>query len=194
MKAIFLSLPLFFLVVMACSCKQKKSTTQDQPEKKKEFLPLTEFLSGELQRIDTVPYSLEKYTTVNNLTDSSFINRQQLKAMTAEFLEINIGDEEHIKYYDETSFFDTTTGTASFTYISNSPKTKLSRADVYVNTETQKINRLYLIRNYNNGDTVVSKQLLWQTSGNFIIITSKTVNNNEITIQEKVVWDEKEGK
>ncbi len=185
---------LAFLSITAltqCNNKSEKKETAKE-EKKKDFLPVIEFIAGELMRVDTIPYTLIKYTTVNNHTDSVFINRQELRNMTNEFLEVNIRDEKYKEFYDETSFVDNSTGTASFTYISNSPKVKLSRVDAYVNPETQKINRVYLERNYTAGDTAINKKLLWQTKGNFIIVTIKNFNNEESTVQEKIVWDEKE--
>lgn len=189
--SIYLSMAILCLASLTqCNSNEEKQQAAKN-EKKKDFLPVIEFVAGELKHVDTVPYTLIKYTTVNEHTDSSFINRKDLKNMTNEFLEISIRDEKYQEYYDETSFVDNSTGTASFTYISNSPKVKLSRVDAYVNPETQKISRVYLERNYSAGDTAITKKLLWQTAGNFIIITIKNFNNQETTVQEKIVWDEK---
>lgn len=190
-----LCLPLAILVVISftdCKPKEKPKENVAAKETKKEFLPVIEFLAGEIKHVDTVPYTLVKYTTINEHTDSVIINRPEFRNMTNEFLEINIRDDKYKDSYDETSFADNSTGTASFTYVSRSPDLKLSKVDAYVNPESQKITRLYLERNYNNGDTAVTKKLLWQTTGNFIIITMKNINNKESVMQEKIVWDEKE--
>lgn len=188
-------LPLvFFVLVLFYHCKPKVKPRENvqAEEKKKDFLPVIEFLTGEIKHVDTVPYTLVKYTTINDRTDSVIINRAEFRKITNEFLEINIRDDKYKDSYDETSFADNSTGTLSFTYVSKSPDIKLSKVDAYVNPESQKITRLYLERNYNNGDTAITKKLLWQTTGNFIIITIKNINNKESVVQEKIVWDEKE--
>jgi hypothetical protein len=181
---------LFASVIAIISCKQKKSSSQ--PGKEKDFLPVTDFLKGEINHIDSVPYSFTNYITSGEKTDTAYINKTAFHAMLDEFLEVNICAKEYIDYYDETSLIDTSTRLASFTYLANSPKMKLYRIDAYVDPETNKFKKLYFIRNYQKGDTAVSKQLLWQSSGNFILITSNTINDTEIIKQEKVVWDDRE--
>ncbi|RTL57143.1 MAG: hypothetical protein EKK37_13915 [Sphingobacteriales bacterium] len=194
MKQIAYSLTIVFSLIFFSNCKPKvkPGETARAEEKKKEFLPVIEFLAGEIKHVDTVPYTLVKYTTINDRTDSVIISRPEFRNMTKEFLEINIRDDKYKDNYEETSFADNSTGTLSFTYISKSPGIKLSKVDAYVNPESQKITRLYLERNYNGGDTAITKKLLWQTKGNFIIITIKNINNKESVVQEKIVWDEKE--
>jgi hypothetical protein len=194
MKKIVYLLFVVFTAVLFSDCKPKEKPKENAvtDEKKKEFLPVIEFLTGEIKHVDTVPYTLVKYTTINDHTDSAIINRPEFRNITNEFLEINIRDDKYKDQYEETSFADNTTGTASFTYVSKSPDLKLSKVDAYVNPESQKITRLYLERNYSSGDTSITKKLLWQTTGNFIIITMKNINNKESVVQEKIVWDEKE--
>ncbi|MBI1782111.1 MAG: hypothetical protein HYR66_12210 [Sphingobacteriales bacterium] len=192
-KIIYLALVVFAEILFSdCKVKEKPKENAVTEEKKKEFLPVIEFLAGEIKHVDTVPYTLVKYTTINNHTDSVIINRPEFRNITNEFLEINIRDDKYKDQYEETSFADNTTRTASFTYVSRSPDLKLSKVDAYVNPESQKITRLYLERNYSSGDTAITKKLLWQTTGNFIIITLKNINNKESVVQEKIVWDEKE--
>ena len=161
-------------------------------EKKKDFLPVTDFLAGEIKHIDTVPYAFTSYITIGEKTDTSYIDKIAFHKMIDEFLEINICDKKYIDNYDETSLIDTSTKMASFTYIANSPDMKVARIDAYVDPNSGKFRKLFIKRIYNNNDTLFEKQLLWQTSGNFILITSQTIKDKESIKQEKVVWDEKE--
>ncbi|HET9055941.1 MAG TPA: hypothetical protein VFN30_03735 [Chitinophagaceae bacterium] len=178
-------------MLVCLSCKERKSAVSEQV-KEKDFLPVTDFLSAEIKRIDTVPYAFTDYVTINEKTDTLFLNKQDFHKMIDEFLEINICDKKYVDFYDETSLLDTTTGLASFTYLANSPKMKVSRIDVYVDPQANRFRRIYIVRNYNKGDTMVQKQLLWQTTGNFVLITSNTINDKEIIKAEKVIWDEKD--
>lgn len=161
-------------------------------EKKKDFLPVTDFLAGEIKHIDTIPYSFTNYITIGDKTDSSFIDKLTFHKMIDEFLEVSISDKKYIDFYDETSLIDSSTSMASFTYIANSPEMKVARIDAYVDPNSGKFRKVFIKRIYNKNDTLFEKQLLWQTSGNFILITSQTIKDKESIKQEKVVWDEKE--
>lgn len=173
------------------SCKEKK-TEPAVAAKPKNFLPVIDFLKSEINHIDTVPYSFKLYTTSGDKSDSAFIGKNDFHKLIDEFTEIDITAKNYIDYYDETSLIDTITRLASFTYLSNSDDMKVSRVDAYVDPASQKFRKLFIKRNYNLGDTIVSKQLLWQTAGNFVLITSKAIGNTESIKQEKVVWDDKE--
>lgn len=181
----------FLLVsLIIYSCNQKKSPVIE--EKKKDFLPVTDFLSGEIKHINTVPYSFTNYITIGEKTDTSYINKVVFHKMIEEFLEVNICDKKYIDFYDETSLIDTSTRLASFTYIANSPDMKVSRIDAYIDPNSGKFKKLFIKLIYHKSDTLFEKQLLWQTSGNFSLVTSQTINNKESIKQEKVVWDDKE--
>jgi hypothetical protein len=187
---------LFYSIAITCmaafySCKEKK--TEPVAEKKpKDFLPVIDFLKSEINHIDTVPFSFTKYTTTGDKTDSAFIQKKEFHQLVDEFTEVDIRNKKYVDYYDETSLIDTITKFASFTYISNSDEMKVSRIDAYVDPRSQQFKKVFIKRNYSSGDTAFSKQLLWQTSGNFVLITVQTIGNTETIKQEKVVWDDKE--
>lgn len=187
--SIFLTLCLAACLINACN---QHKNPQEGTEKKKEFLPVTEFLAGEIKRIDSVPYSFLRYTTIGDKTDSAFIDKAAFHKMIDEFLEVNIRDKKYQLYYDETSLIDTSTRLASFTYLANSPAMKVSRMDAYIDPETGKFKKIFIKRVYKNNDTLFEKQLFWQTTGNFSLITSETVAGKETIKQEKVIWDDKE--
>lgn len=181
---------ILLLLVCTVACKEKKAPVAGQ-QKPKDFLPVNDFLKSEINHIDTIPYSFTKYSTEGDRTDSAFISKTEFHKLVDEFTEVDITDKKYIDHYDETSLIDTITRLASFTYLANKAGMKVSRIDVYIDPESQRFKKLYIIRNYTTGDTAVSKQLLWQTSGNFVLITSLTIGDKEITRQEKVVWDDK---
>ena len=187
----FLSLLSFTLAALVIySCNQKKIPAAE--EKKKDFLPVIDFLAGEIKHIDTVPYSFTNYITIDDKTDTVYISKVVFHNILQEFLEVNICDKKYVDFYDETSLIDTSTRLASFTYLSNSPDMKVSRIDAYIEPTSGKFRKIFIKRIYNNADTLVEKQLFWQTTGNFILTTIKTVNAKETIKQERVVWDEKE--
>ncbi|MBI2731303.1 MAG: hypothetical protein HYX40_11210 [Sphingobacteriales bacterium] len=171
------------------ACKQQKP--QQKEQKQKDFLPVTDFLAGEIRHIDSIPYAFTNFITIGDKTDSAFINKELFHTMVNEFLEVNITDKKHIDYYDETSLIDTSINMAIFTYLANSPDMKVARIDAYIDPGSGKFRKVFIKRIYNNKDTTWEKQLLWQTSGNFSLITRQVVNDKEFIKQERVVWDDK---
>ena len=156
------------------------------------FLPVADYLRGEISYVDSTPLAIRQYITRNNRFDSAFIRQGDFNRLAAEFLAPELDPDSFPKNYKESSFMDKTTGYLSFTYSTQNKALSLQRVDVLVapGAATDNIKSIYLERIFPAGDTTVTKKLFWQTGTSFQIFTSKQFSGGApLEDQLKVVWE-----
>ena len=156
------------------------------------FLPVADYLRGEISYVDSTPLAIRQYTTVNNRLDSAFIQPGEFNRWAGEFLAPELDPDSFPKNYRENSFLDKTTGYLSFTYSTPNKALSLQRVDVLVapGATADKIKSIYLERIFAAGDTTVTKKLFWETGRSFQIYTSKRFSTGPpLENQLKVVWE-----
>jgi thiol:disulfide interchange protein len=168
-------------------CKPKKKEAKD-------YVDVSSYLKGQLKHIDTMPFAFLKVLQQDSFyTDSQFISKDQVKAIIQPFLAKEIEKEKFEENFKEMSFADETTETITINYEATTEKSSISRIDIYVNPEKERISQVYLVRHESKGDSAITQQLLWKHNKSFILITSAgKKNETEKTITEKVIWDDRE--
>ena len=109
-----------------------------------------------------------------------------------EFLPRELDKETFERSFTESSFFDQTTESLTFTYQATEPASQLRRVDVLVTPSLQldKIKSIYMEKAYNSGDTAINKKLYWKAGTSFQIITQRTLSQKPPEVQQlKVIWD-----
>lgn len=169
------------------SCKNKK-------QEPKNYIDVSSYMKGQLKYIDTVPFAFLKVVQQDSLyTDSQFISKEQVKSIVEPFLVKELEKKNFEENFKEVSFADLTIETVTISYDAVNEKSPVSRVDIYVNPEKERITQLYLIRHEQKGDSAVTQQLLWKHNKSFVLITSTAKKDEpEKVITEKVVWDERE--
>ena len=184
----------FILAINACSNNNtEKITPQNttaKAEEKPNFIRVTSFLKGEVVGIRG-KMQPKKYTTINEHTDSSFLKFEDLDNEVKDFMLPVIDSANLSQLFTETKFVDQTINAVTFTY---DPKTQLPDSmplrhwDVYVDPETGKITRVYIVKKASSNKTL---QLTWQSGEWFK--TTTLINNNDGTLsvekEEKISWD-----
>lgn len=183
-------MPVFFLVLTSftyCGCK----STKNEP---KDYIDISSYLKGQLRYIDTIPFAFLKVVQRDSIyTDSQYITKEQVKDIANQFLVEELEKKNFENNFQETSFADATIHTITITYEATNKNSPVTRVDVYVNPEKEQISQLYLVRNLERGDSVVSQQLLWKHNKSFVLITSVTKKDGtEKTLTERVIWDDRE--
>lgn len=186
---------LFLLYLLPfISCVQKSQQLSfKETAKKSEFLPVTQFILGELHTIDSLPVTPLKIITKNGHTDSVWIKKEDVKAEALPFMTPIIDSAHQYLYFKESSFLDQTINSYTFSYdpikIPASSK-ELKRWDVYVDPKKQTITRIYLLKESREGDNIITEQLTWKSNSFFRITLIKENKNgtNNIT-QEDVKWN-----
>lgn len=183
----------FVLLLSLYSCqskdggKNKISTTENKVPSATDTVPIfpvTDFLSGELSKIEESPVTPLLTTTQQGHSDSVWIKREDVRKLAAPFLTPVIDSASLSNDFKGTSFMDQTINAVTFTY---SPKpaashaSDLSEIDVYINPQKNTVNRIYLVKD--NGDS--STQLTWKPGQWFTI---RTISNGAVT-EKKVKWN-----
>lgn len=184
----------FMLTIILFSCQtstsEKEQVTQGE---KVEVFPVTDFLLGQVNEISAMPVTLLRILKKNNHEDSQWIDRDSIRSLAAPFLFPVIDSARFNKKYRAHSFLDQTINAVTFTYdaIKPPPDTfPLMHVDVYIDPESRKVQRIYLIKEKNVAGKTRMQQLTWNTDDGFMIRTIIQDANDSILriIEEKVLW------
>lgn len=159
------------------------------------FFPVAEYLETEILHVDSVPLALRKYTTINNRTDSAFIQVPEFNTLAKQFLPQELHDGRFEKDFTESSFMDKSTQSITFTYSTAVVELPLKRVDVQTTPHngSQKVRSIYLEKNYSSGDSLITQKMYWRAGKSFQIATRTTLKGKPPVEQLlKVVWDEEE--
>ena len=151
------------LIISSCKWKQQQVATPEKPQAGT-FFPVTTFLKGQIFTLKDKGINPVKFTTVNGKTDSVWLKVEQIESSVAPFLEPLIDTANLIDTFQESNFLDQTINAFTFSYdpkITLPESYKLRRWDVYVNPETNRVNRIYMVKKENEHTTL---QLTWQTN------------------------------
>lgn len=191
MKNILTTL-LIITCLVACNQadKETKNNTVVADTAQQKFFPVTSFIKGEVFEIKRSGINPLQYTTQNNHTDSVWVKIEDLDSAVNEFLHPVIDSANLTDLYTEKSFLDQSINAITLTYEAKAllPDTmKLRRWDVYIDPETQKVKRVYLVKEMNGGKML---QLTW-LSNQWCKITSIITNKNGISKvdkETKIIW------
>jgi hypothetical protein len=183
------------LLINACSepTKPAAPATAAETEKKKTYLPVSDYLQSEIRKVDSAVAGILKREIKNGRqTDSVFITPQQFHTLAEEFFAPELARERFENAFAESSFYDETTKSFTFTYESRDTSVTVRRVDVLVAPSLQldQIRTIYLEKSYASGDTAISKKMMWTAGSDFSIVTIKTVQAKQPqVVQVKVIWD-----
>lgn len=183
-----------FIFLNACNNNAEKKVAQtntDTVQERLSFFPVTAYINGQIYEIRQKGLTPKKYTTINNHTDSALIKFDKLDEMLAAYVHPEIDSVNLVSFFTETKFLDKSIDAFTFTY---DPKPKIPDSiplmhwDVYIEAETGKVKRVYLIKKIEGNKT---QQLTWQS--NQWCKTTTIINNPDgtsvIEKEEKISWD-----
>jgi hypothetical protein len=177
----------------SCS-NHKKSTPQisgkDTLEKQR-FFPVTDYLEGEVYNIKKSGVNPLKYTTIDGHIDSVWIKIEEVDSVVAEFLQPDIDTTNLVTLFSGKSFLDQSIGAATLTYDPVVPlpdSMKLKHWDVYIDPKTNKVTRVFMIKEPAKNKTL---QLTWLSGQSCKITTIGNDANGVMKVEkeEKLIWD-----
>jgi hypothetical protein len=195
MKSCLYACILFFLFT-ACADEMESSpvpeaSLPDSTNKAKQFFPILDYLRGQVKDVDSFSAAIKFYLTTNDKTDSGYMQLDQFKTLMQEFLPPELSKENFEKYYTESSFFDQTTQTSTFTYSTKNDELDFHRIDVLVQgTETyDRVSSIYMEKFTDHDDSSVLKKMLLRDGQMVMINSETTVGKAKPQVkQEKLVW------
>jgi hypothetical protein len=182
-----------FFIFLGCHTSPKELSANDGDENNPSIFPVTSFLKGQLLEIDSMETTPLKITAANGKTDSVWLKREDVRAAAAPFLTPVIDSATMSSLFSVKSFLDQTIHAYTFT---NDPKVKLPDSislrhwDVYMSPETNKVTRIYMVKEKMVGIVKTTTQLTWFSNKWFSIrtITQAPEKKPEIK-EEKMIWD-----
>jgi hypothetical protein len=159
------------------------------------FFPVGDYLETEILYVDSTPLAVKKYTIQKDRIDSGYIQPAEFNMLAREFLLPEFKDGSFQKNYQETSFMDKSTQSATFTYSTTDKTLPLQRVDVITipGVRANQVKSIYLEKIFRAGDSVVLQKMYWRAGRNFQILTQTNIHGNSpVEKQVKVVWNNDE--
>lgn len=192
---------LILISISIVSCNQSKpvpvttpiDSTQQKTEEKKidSFFPVTSFLRGQMVITDSLPITPLHFFTVNGKTDSAWLKPNELHAFLQPFFSPAITSTNLTSLFKETSFNDLSLNAVTFTYDPTQQlpdSLNLRHWDVYINPQTGKVFKVYIVKNIKENNKTYIQQLTWQV-GEYAKIVNIYTEGKIATIKEdKFVW------
>ncbi len=185
----------FLLFACRDNKQQTTETTKTEKQEKTRFFPVADYLRSEIRYVDSLPLGIVKYSIVNGHTDSVYIKSAEFDQLAKEFLPASLEEPAFGKAFNETSFLDQTTQSATFTYSRKDKAPGLQRVDVLASPDPgyDKVKSIYLEQSIMNKDTSITKKMYWKAGKSFQIISIVQPSGQPaISSQLKVVWDNSE--
>ena len=191
------------ICLCCCACAHRSGQSASHPQdsiphqdsSKDAFFPVADYLEAEIQRIDSFPEALRKFTTRDGRKDSAYIQLPEFNALALQFLVPAFKDGSFEKQYTESSIMDRSTETVTLTYSPTDKDLPLQRVDVVTVAENgvNRVRSVYLENRKVAGDSVIFQKLYWQTRHQFQIVSLISVKGQPAVGQQvKVVWDPEE--
>ncbi len=187
---------LFFTAsLFIINCNQKKTTLSQQQasQPKNSFFPVTQYILGQLNELDSLPVTPLKITSINGKVDSVWMKREDIRSFAQPFLTPHIDSVTWHKYFSEKSFLDQTINAFTFSYdpVNRLPDSiKLKRWDIYIDPDNNKVKRIFIVKQLNDTKIPQVIQLTWK-SGYYCKITSISEKPGEEPKikEEQLIWN-----
>jgi hypothetical protein len=177
---------IFVCLIASCSQNKSEKSTTAQPASDASFFPVGNYLLGDIESIKHQGISPKYAHVKNGISDSAFIQLQQIDSCLSDFLTPMIDSVSLASMVKETKFLDETLESFTLSYdvkLDALKKTPWRKWDVYVDPESQKVDRIFLVKNIS--DSTIA-QLTWipKSYAKIVIIN----NQNSSIIEEKTFF------
>ena len=193
-KLLWSFLVTFLLLFSAChSEKNSDVNLVKNSDDSVHIFPVTSFLKGRLRILDTMPVTPLQIITENGKVDSIWLKREDIRKNAYPFLSPIIDSSTMYPFFTEKSFLDQTVNAYTFSY---DPKVRLPDSinlthwDVYMNPQTNTIERIYMVKEKDENNQSVITQLTWLVDKWYSIRTITQVAGKETQVrEEKMIWN-----
>ena len=180
---------LFLIAISVLSCKSKK-----QNEENKSFFPVLSFIKSQVAEVDTSVYPIFKIATVDSLSDTVYIRREEFRQYANDFLTMpDISGKKWNDDYMETKLYDADLKRVILNYMPKDVNEEIRRQEVMIEPghhTDDKVRTIIIDRLVTNEDSTVQKNMLWQVDKHFQVVTVTNRKNQPEKIEKlKVVWN-----
>lgn len=182
------------LALFSCNSKNtSKEVTKIINNDSTVFYPIRQFFIEDKKDVDSTPYFLYRIVEKGNRRDSTPISKQTFDSLASMFTAFDINDTSVKKYYEENVFNDLTTNSITLSYRSINKELPVQSIDVLLNSESQRVKRIFVSKLSNKGDTVITDKMGWKANESFYINRlTQLPGGKEQSEKNTVIWNKKE--
>jgi hypothetical protein len=180
-----------------CACHNNTETRQKVQQTDTEdvqtFFPVTQFIEGQLNEIDSLPVTPLKITIEGDKRDSAWLKNRDIRAFAISFLHPVIDSSTMHTYFSEKTFMDQTINAVTLTYdpkVKLPDSIKLNHLDVYIDPGKNIVQRIYMVKEEIANDETITTQLTWMANKWCSIRTIKQQPKAAPDVKEEIVkWN-----
>jgi hypothetical protein len=158
----------FLFFFSACHNKEVKQVTPiNNTEETQSVFPVTDFLLGQLNEIESLPITPLKIIVTDNKRDSIWLKKKDIRIFALPFLHPVIDSISMQNFFTEKSFMDQTINAVTLSYdpkIKLPDSIKLNHWDVYIDPQKNTVQRIYMIKEESVNGESVTTQLTWKVN------------------------------
>jgi hypothetical protein len=179
------------ILVLLAACKHKKKTEDENGS----FFSVVSYLRSQVKQIDTSLYRLIRIETVNNISDTLFIRREDFRSYAKDFLSIpDISSGDKKDDYQESNLYDDMLKSAVLNYTAKNPDDEIRRETVMLDQDpsgNSLVNTIIIDQLKTTKDSSVEKNMLWQVNKRFQVVTKSQLPGQPEKIRKlEVVWND----
>ena len=184
----------WILFCYSCQEPAQNDVSKEKPtETPISFFPVTEFLKGQVEEIQSLPVTPLKIEIDGQRHDSSWIDKKDIGKFAAPFLHPEIDSANMANLFTGKSFLDQTIDAVTFSYDAKGKlpdSMKLIHWDVYIDPHQNSVQRIYMVKNDIVSSQPATVQLTWVAGKWFSIRTIVQATGKEPVIKEQMLkWD-----
>jgi hypothetical protein len=175
------------IVILFVACKEKKETKQEPP------ISALSIIKGQLNELDRSLYSIIKYETADNIADTAYLRREEVRKYAEPFLSLpEIADKEYYKNYTEERLIDAQQETLNITSTAKNENEEIQKQIIVIklsDVSSGTVQSIFIDRYISSKDSTIEQKLFWEVDKYFSIgsIIEKE-NKPDKTHFTKVTW------
>ena len=184
-----------FALLLAISIYYSSCRQKDKSETVAVF-PALSFIKSQIAHVDSSFYRIIKIETLNNVSDSSYVKREDFSKLASDFVSLpDISEKKLSKLYTEERLFDQLLNRAVLVYTPIKEGQEILKMEIVITPGPagDKVKNIIISTNQNENGKLVSKNLLWMVDESFQVVKIVLAEDKseKITIT-KVIWNKNE--
>jgi len=179
--------------ILFINCKEKKGSKNGKVSKEEPPISALSIIRGQLNDLEKSLYEVRKFETTGNVSDSSYLKKEEIRNVAAPFLSLpEIADENYYQKYTEDKVIDAQQNILNISSIAKSDTMEIQKQFIIIGispSENSKVQSIYIDRYISKGDSTLEQKLYWEIDKSFLIRSIMEKRDQPEKIHSvKVVW------